>query len=102
LVKNNAPHSLTAVSSFPSPGSASKVKTDKSEGVPASCGLSLRRTWNAAWESLYKFVSPELFQKIYAIKKKSIFAKNNNRAYLLCTRPVVIAGYIAVIKFLAH
>jgi hypothetical protein len=43
---------------------ASEVKTDKSKGVPASCGLGPRRTWNSAWKSLSKFVSPELFQRI--------------------------------------
>jgi hypothetical protein len=47
-----------------------KSKTYKSKGVPASCGLGLRRTWISAWKSLRKFVTPELFQRINAIEKK--------------------------------
>jgi hypothetical protein len=53
----------------PGPGSDSEVKTDKSECFSADCGLGPRRKWNSAWESLCKFVSPELFQRINAIRK---------------------------------
>jgi hypothetical protein len=67
----------------PSPGlgSNSEVKTAKSKGVPASCGLGLRRTWNSAWESLHKFVSPKLF------KKKTLSGKGGQQQGLLfsCT-----------------
>jgi hypothetical protein len=52
----------------PGPGSDSKVKTAVSKGVPASCSLGPRRMWNTAWKSLRKFVSPEIFQRINAIK----------------------------------
>jgi hypothetical protein len=54
---------------LPGSGSDSEVKTEESKGVPASCCLGPRRTWNTAWESLRKFVRPELFQRINAIKK---------------------------------
>jgi hypothetical protein len=52
----------------PLPGSESDsdVKTDKTKGVPASCGLGPRRMWGTAWKSLCKFVTTELFQRINA------------------------------------
>jgi hypothetical protein len=56
---------------LPGPESDSEVKTDESKGVPASCGLGLRRTWNSAWKSLCKFVAPKLFKGINAIKNRT-------------------------------
>jgi hypothetical protein len=52
----------------PAPWSDSEVKNS----VPASCGMGPRRTWNASWESLHKFVSPELLQIISAYKKNPV------------------------------
>jgi hypothetical protein len=43
------------------PESDFEVKTDESKGASTSCGLGPRRTWNIAWKSLCKFVTPELF-----------------------------------------
>jgi hypothetical protein len=54
---------------LPGPESHSEIKTDKSKGVPASCGLGPHRTWNTAWKSIPKFVTPELFLRINALKK---------------------------------
>jgi hypothetical protein len=54
---------------LPGPKSDSEVKTDESKGVSASCGLGPCRTWKTAWKSLRKFVTPELFQRINALKK---------------------------------
>jgi hypothetical protein len=54
---------------LPGPESDSEDKTDQSEGVPVSCGLGPRRTWNTAWKSIRKFVIPELFKRINALKK---------------------------------
>jgi hypothetical protein len=69
---------------LPGPESDSEVKTDKSKGVPASCGLGPHRTWNTAWESLRKFVSPELFQRINSIKKMHL---DSGQILLLNWRP---------------
>jgi hypothetical protein len=55
---------------LPGLGSDSEIKTAESKGVPASCCLGPRRTWNTAYESLCKFVSRESFQRKNAIKKK--------------------------------
>jgi hypothetical protein len=55
---------------LPGPKSDSEVKTDESKGFPTSSGLGPRRTWNTAWKSLRKFVTPELFQRINVLKKR--------------------------------
>jgi hypothetical protein len=52
------------------PGSDSEVKTDKTKGVFASCGLGPCRTWNTAWESLFKLVTHNIFQKRNNKKRK--------------------------------
>jgi hypothetical protein len=55
---------------LPGPQSDSVVKTDESKGVPASCGLGPLRTWNTAFKSSCKFVTPEIFQRINASKNR--------------------------------
>jgi hypothetical protein len=61
------------------PTTSHLLKTDKSEGIPSSCGPGPGRKWNSAWDSLSKFVSPKLFQAKNPIKKRGAQKKTHDQ-----------------------